>query len=124
VSKVKIISLIIVLTIGLLILTGCANKISSGEVYQKEFKEAHSVVRVIPLITSNGKTTHTTMIPYIYHYPDRYIIYIKKFEDNEWKTASYYTTKEVYDSINIEDQFEYVKDRDLTEEPYTREREW
>ena len=122
-NKIKKISLTIVLIILLLILTGCTSKISSGEVYQKEFKEAHTEVRVIPLIRSNGKTTYTTMMPYIYHYPDRYIIYIKKFEDNEWKTASYYTTKEVYESTNIEDQFEYVKDRDLAEEPYTRTRE-
>lgn len=121
--KIKILSLITILIIGLFTLTGCASKITSGEVYQKEFKEAHNEVRMIPVITSNGKTTHTRMIPYIYHYPDRYIIYIKKFEDNEWKTASYYTTKEVYESINIEDQFEYVKDRDLIEEPYIREKE-
>lgn len=122
-NKIKIASLIITLIILLLTLTGCTSKISSGEVYQKEFKEAHNEVRMIPVITSNGKTTYTRMIPYIYHYPDRYIIYIKKFEDNKWKTASYYTTKEVYESINIEDQFEYVEDRDLTEEPYTREKE-
>ena len=95
-SKVKILTLIIILIIGILTLTGCASKISSGEVYQKEFKEAHNEVSIIPVITSNGKTTYTRMIPYIYYYPDRYIIYIKKFEDNEWKTASYYTTKEVY----------------------------
>lgn len=30
--------------------------------------------------------------------------------------------KEIYEAINIGDQFEYVKGRDLTEEPYTRER--
>lgn len=121
--KIKILSLITILIIGILILTGCTNKISNGEVYQKEFKEAHNEVKIIPLIRSNGKTTYTTMMPYIYNYPDRYIIYIKKLEDNKWKTASYYTTKEVYESINVGDQFEYVEDRDLTEEPYTREKE-
>lgn len=121
--KIKILSLIAILIIGVLILTGCTNKISNGEVYQKEFKEAHNEVKIIPLIRSNGKTTYTTMMPYIYNYPDRYIIYIKKLEDNKWKTASYYTTKEVYESINIGDQFEYVEDRDLTEEPYTRKKE-
>lgn len=117
----KIILIVIILLIAVL-LVGCSQEISDGEVYNKEFKEAHTQIVMIPTTMYNGKTSTTIMIPYTYYYPDRYIIYIKKFEDNEWKTADYYVTKEIYETINIGDQFEYVEGRDLTDEPYTREK--
>lgn len=116
------ISLIIILII-VISLSGCSVKITEGEVYDKEYKEAHKKVMIIPITTYNGKTSSIHMIPYVYNYPDRYIIRIKKFIDNNWKQAEYYVPKEVYDSINVGDQFEYVEGRDLTEEPYTREKE-
>lgn len=115
-----IILIVVVMVIGL---SGCSGKITEGEVYDKEYKTAHTAVMMIPMTTYNGKTSTVHMIPYIYNYPDRYIIYIKKFEDNEWKKADYYVPKDVYDGINVGDQFEYVEGRDLSEEPYTRERE-
>lgn len=118
----KVIIITSLILICLLALTGCSSEITEGEVYQKEFKPEHTEVRVIPVCISNGKTVHTMVIPYTYHYPDRYIVYIKSFVDKEWKTADYYVTKEIYEIINIGDQFKYVKGRDLAEEPYTRER--
>ena len=104
-------------------LTGCSTKITEGEVYEKEYKAAHTEVMIVPITTYNGESSSVHMIPYVYSFPDRYIIKIKKFEDNEWKQADYYVPKDVYDGINVGDQFEYVEGRDLSEEPYTRERE-
>lgn len=121
-NKIKRIISIFVLVAILLLTTGCSQKISDGEVYQKEYREAHTEVRMIPVTMYNGKTSTVMIVPYTYYYPDRYIVYIKKFEDNEWKTANYYVTKDIYDNIEIGNQFEYVKGRDLTEEPYTREK--
>lgn len=118
----KIVIITVLILISLLVLTGCSSKITEGEVYQKEFKPEYTEVRIIPMCISNGKTMHTIMIPFTYRYPDRYIVYIKKYIDNEWKTANYYVTKEIYETVNIEDQFKYVEGRDLSEEPYTRER--
>lgn len=115
------ISLIIILII-VISLSGCSTKITGGEVYDKEYKEAYKKVMIIPITTYNGKTFSTYMIPYVYNYPDRYIIRIKKFVDNNWEQAEYYVPKEVYDGINVGDQFEYTEGRDLSEEPYTRER--
>lgn len=122
VNKLKLFILTLIIVLGLVMLTGCSKEIKEGEVYNKEFKEAHTRIAIIPLTTFNGKTTTTVMIPYTYYYPDRYIIYIKKFEDNKWKTADYYVTKEIYETISIGDQFEYVEGRDLIDEPYTREK--
>lgn len=118
----KIVSLLVILITVLIVLCGCGNKLTSGEVYNKEFKKSHKEVRMIPITGYTGKTTSVTMIPYLYTYPDRYIVYIKKFINNKWETNYYYVSKDVYNNINIGDEFEYVKGRDLDNEPYTRER--
>lgn len=114
---------IVVILMILFCLTGCSGKITEGEVYEKEYKAAHTEVMIVPITTYNGKTSSVHMIPYVYSYPDRYIIKIKKFVDNKWEQADYYVPKEVYDGINVGDQFEYAEGRDLTEEPYTKERQ-
>ena len=104
-------------------LCGCSNAIAEGEVYKKEYREAHTQVMFLPLIISNGKTTSTIMVPYFLHYPDRYVIFIKAYQDKEWKTEDFYVSKEVYDSIKIGDMFLYDEARgDLQDEPYTKER--
>lgn len=108
----------------LISLCGCSDKLTEGEVYEKEFKKAETNVRLIPFVISNGKTTITRLIPYVYSYPDRWIIKIREPNgDGTYKTATYYTSKEVYDSINIGDTFSYVSGRDFENEPYTRERQ-
>ena len=104
-------------------LCGCSHAITEGEVYKKEYREAHTQVMFLPLIISNGKTKSTKMIPYLVHYPDRYVIFIKAYQDKEWKTEDFYVSKEVYDSIKIGDMFLYDEERgDLQDEPYTKER--
>ena len=40
-----------------LFLSACSPKITSGEVYDKEHKDAFTTVSLYPLIISNGKTT-------------------------------------------------------------------
>ncbi len=107
----------------LLSFTACESAITEGEVYKKEFKEAHTQLVTLPLTISNGKTVQIITVPYIIRYPDRYIVYIKSFQDDEWAAESFYVTPEVYDRIGIGDMYEYDEDRgDLKEEPYTREK--
>ena len=106
-----------------LFLSACSPKITSGEVYDKEYREAFTTVSFYPLIISNGKTTTTTMVPYTVYYPERWVIFIKSFEDGEWITEDFYVSEAVYNSINIGDMFEYDENRgDLTDEPYTKEK--
>ena len=103
-------------------LCGCSNTIIEGEVYKKEYREAHTTVMMLPLVISNGKTTTTTLMPYFVHYPDRYVVFIKAYQDSEWKTEDFYVSKEVYDSISIGNMFLYDEGRgDLQDEPYTKE---
>ena len=95
-----------------------------GEVYDKEHRDAFTTVSLYPLIISNGKTTTTTMVPYTVYYPERWVIFIKSFEDGEWITEDFYVSEAVYNSINIGDMFEYDENRgDLTDEPYTKQKQ-
>ena len=104
-------------------LCGCSNAISAGEVYQKVFKEEHTQVRLIPLIITDGNTHRVMQIPYVVHYPDRYVVYVKSFQDGDLVTEDFYVTKDVYDNISIGDMFEYDVSRgDLKDEPYTKEK--
>ena len=106
-----------------LFLSACSPKITSGEVYDKEYREAFVTVSVYPVVTYNGKTSTTIMVPYTVYYPERWVIFIKSFEDGEWITEDFYVSETVYNSISIGDMFEYDENRgDLTEEPYTKEK--
>lgn len=120
----KFICLGLVLVIGLAVFCSCGNKITEGEVYEKEYREAYTTVMVLPLVISNGKSTTTIMVPYVFNYPDRYVIHIKSFQDGEWVTEDFYVSKDVYENINVGDMFEYDEERgDLQDEPYTKERQ-
>lgn len=64
------------------------------------------------------------MMPYLVHYPDRYVIYIKKFNGKKWLEEDFYVSKDVYNQINVGDMFEYDNSRgDLKDEPYTKEKQ-
>lgn len=97
-------------------------KITEGEVYEKEFIPAYNQMMIIPIVISNGKTTTTMMIPYMYYYPDSWVIKIKDFQDNKWVTEDFYVSEEIYNAVTIGSEFKYQPDRgDLNDQPYTRE---
>lgn len=119
----KIISIILCLII-IVSLCGCSDKITEGEVYKKEYKEACTSVMTYPVIISTGKTMSTIIVPYTVYYPERYVIHIKAFVNDEWVTEDFYVSKEVYDSINVGDMFVFDNGRgDLEDEPHTKERQ-
>lgn len=107
----------------LLLLSGCGKKLTEGEVCDKQFTEAHSQVVMMPIVTTNGKTTTTTLIPYVRYHPDTYSVSIKDFQNEKWVTEVYYVSKEVYDAVSIGDIFKYEKGRDLEEAPYTQKKQ-
>lgn len=117
--KKTIIAVLVMLT-----LVGCGNAITSGEVVRKTYTPAHTQIVMIPLIRTNGKVTHTTMIPMVYHYNDRWDITIQRVSaDGSIMTASFRVTEEVYDATDIGAEFEYNKDYAPNEPEYTRERQ-
>lgn len=114
---------IAILLVFVLFLSACSPKITSGEVYDKEYREAFATVSIYPVVTYNGKTSTTTYVPYTIYYPERWVIFIRSFEDGEWITEDFYVSEAVYNSINIGDMFEYDENRgDLTDEPHTKEK--
>ena len=102
--------LVIVLAIVLMVtICGCTPKITQGEVVDKQFEPAHTVIRIIPL-------------PYVYHYPDTYRITITALdEDGNRQKATYRVTKEVFETVQIGDEFIYTKDMEPSEPEYRRE---
>lgn len=114
---------ILLVAIILLSLCGCAPKITEGEIYDKEYREAFTTVQLFPLVVSNGKTSTTRLIPYVMYYPERYVIHIKAYKDEKWQTEDFYVSRDVYETAKIGDMFCYDSERgDLDDEPYTKER--
>lgn len=92
----------------LVLLVGCSPRITSGEVIAKEYTPARTTLRLVPVVTSNGKTTTTTMIPVYHHYPDSWKVTISgPDESGELVQETFLVEKAVYDSVSIGDEFEY-----------------
>ena len=124
-KELKKIKLVLMLAFLIIFLMGCGSKITEGEVYEKEFKPEESVLMMIPIVHSDGKTCSTTLIPVWYHYPDRWCIRIRSINQNEdgnYDTAEYYTTEEVYNCTDVGNIFSYEPERDFTEEPVVKEK--
>jgi hypothetical protein len=112
------------LALLLVLLSGCSRKITSGEVIEKSFTPAHSSVMMIPVVRTIGKVTSTTIIPYVYHYSDRYIVKISGYnKDGERDTASYRVEKAVFETVELGDEFEYVDEMKPDYPEYTRVRQ-
>lgn len=120
----KIRKKIISLLLAIFLLTGCG-KLEEGEICEKAYLPESTVVSLIPMTICNGKTITTILVPYTFHYPDRWRIKIKSLNPNsegEYETAYYYVTKETYDDCEIGGMFQHDKNRDFKEEPVTKER--
>ena len=103
----------------------CSDKgITEGDVYKKQFKPEYETIMYVPTTFYNGKTSTTVLIPYFFHYPDRYVISIKNRSDDlkEPVTRDFYVDKNTYDSIQIGSYFVFDDAKSSTEEPYTKQR--
>ncbi len=118
-------TLLIAMAAVITLISGCGDKITEGEITDKEYEEAYTTVVVAPITVSNGKTCSTTIIPMTCSYPDRWRIDIRSInpdKSGEYETATYYTTKDVYDDCEIGGMFKYDKSRDYDKEPVQKER--
>lgn len=108
----------------IVILTACSNKITEGEVYDKEHNEAYTTVNVIPFCISNGKSTSCTPIPYTIHHQESFEIHIRSYnkKENKYDKATYYVQEDDYKKIKIGDMFKFDEDTMLDEEPVIKER--
>nr|DAU83755.1 MAG TPA: protein of unknown function (DUF4969) [Caudoviricetes sp.] len=122
--KKSIICFLLLLLIPIL-LSGCQNSITQGEVIEKEFTPSHTEVMLVPLVHSNGKTSYTTLVPFIYSYSDSWKITIQSYdkETGENSTATYRVTENVYNSVEIGSEFIYDENMKPSEPEYIRERQ-
>lgn len=105
------------------VLSGCEKQITEGEVVSKQYTPAHNQVVVVPIVHSNGKTSYTTFIPFIYHYADKWTVTIRDYVDEEEKRATYRVTENVYDSVEVGMEFVYDENMAPNEPEYTREKQ-
>ena len=116
---------ILALSMAALLLVGCGKKLTEGEIYGKEFLPEETTITYVPFVYSDGKTSHTTIIPMVFDYPDRWRIDIRSFnvnEEGEYETASYFTSEEVFEACDIGDVFSYEPERDSENEPVRKEK--
>lgn len=108
IKKATIVALAVVLAINL---CGCSEKIRSGEIINKEYTPAHKETKHIPITIYTGKFFSTVMIPQIFSYDDKWEITIRKLDErkSDYLTATYIVTKDVFESYNIGEQFEYTE---------------
>jgi hypothetical protein len=120
----KVVSCLLAISLCLVLLSGCQNSITQGEVIEKEFTPSHTRIMVIPVVHSNGKTSYTTLVPFTYFYPDTWKITIQSYDEEKGEnlTATYRVTENVYDSVKIGDEFVYDENMEPDEPEYTRER--
>ena len=124
VIEIKKLFTIVCLTLCLM-LVGCSNVITEGEVYNKEHRESRVVVMPMTMVHSNGETTYTTVVPVTWYYPESYVIFIKAYdsENEEWLTEDYYVEEDVSNSTNIGDYFVFDEETMLQDEPREKQNE-
>ena len=118
------ISILLVGILMLMFLTGCKAERFEGEVCELEFKEEYTTTRVMTITVFNGKTSSVIVVPYVFHYPDRWRVKVREY-DEENRQITYhecYVTEEVFNSLEIGDWFVYDESYCFANEPYTTER--
>ena len=106
-----------------LFVASCQSRISEGTISKLEHKEAHSQFMLLPITTTDGKSTTTIFTHYWLHYPDRWAVTIEAFQDDKWKSATYYVSQDVFAALEVGQMFQYDPDRDFDREPVTKEKE-
>lgn len=113
--------LTIILTILLLFsFTGCSKQEPfEGEICKLEYQPAYTTTTLIPIIISNGKTTTTILVPYIFYYPDRWYVQVREYvgEYEEFVYHECWVTEEVFNSLSVGDWFVYNEDYCFPDEP-------
>lgn len=105
-------------------LCACSAKLTQGEVSKKEFVPKHTETVLIAQIFTDGENIQTIFVPFVYFYDDTYKITIRAYDENkEENTATYRVKKEIYDKVDIGDEFIYQKDFEPDYPEYTREKQ-
>lgn len=106
----------------LLLLAACSPSLKEGEIYDKGHRAAETHMIIMPITTcSGGKTTicTTMMIPMFFYYPERWYVQIKKFDEGEWKKATWWVPNDTFEQSVVGGYFK-VNDKCMDDEPRQR----
>jgi hypothetical protein len=86
----------------LLITYSCKPPITEGIIIDKYYEPNHTYITVLPIVTTNGKTTSTIMIPYVIYDNEDYCVKVRGINiDNDTIINTLYLSKSQYDTLNI-----------------------
>lgn len=111
-GKTKRIKAMILVLILSAMFSGCGNKITEGQIYEKEFVPAHTEIVLIPMAFPGGKTVKTRLMPQIRSYSDTWYIRIQSTEvdeDGKREKAEYSVTEEIFNQYEVGDFYSHEK---------------
>ena len=116
--------LVLIVAVFAILLISCTPKIKEGEVYDKDFRPAHTTIILMPIVHYAGKTTFTTLVPMCFFYPDAWYISYRAFNEKskKWDTATVWVPREVYDLAQVGGWYERTEN-DLDERPRVRQKD-
>lgn len=105
-------------------LISCEPKIKEGEVYDKNNTPAHSMMIMMPIVHTTGKTTTTTIIPMWFYYPESWSISYRAFntKTNKWDNATVWVDRDIYNQVTIGAWYK-KNEGDLDEQPKIKQKE-
>lgn len=104
-------------------LSGCEHRINEGEIYAHGHLSEQTVMIMMPLTTcSGGKviTCRTMFIPMFFHYPERWYIDIRKYEEEKWLTSRWWVSQDVFNQAQVGGYFKVDEKKSLSDEPRQR----
>jgi hypothetical protein len=100
----KITALIVICILGL---SYCSDSIKEGEITKKWYEPESTIMMLMPITISNGKSFSTMMVPMWIHDDEDFVIQITAYNEKKEKfqTKTLYLTEELYNSIFVGDYF-------------------
>ncbi len=107
-------------------LYGCAGpKIDSGEVYDKQHEPAEDLVVMIPMVTSSGGTSTTTLLPSVVQEDEQWILSIRQWNEGEQRfdTNRLFVTPELFEQVAVGDWYPRCTECGVEKKPQGKPRE-
>ena len=104
----------------------CTPKRFEGEVTKKEFKVAHTMMLLLPILVPNGNGGfNTIMTPHFYHYPDRWCVTVRSTDTDKKenpKIYEAYLSESNFNEISVGDWIVFDAGTMSLDEPCKKER--
>lgn len=95
-----------------------------GKVIHKKHHTERKQLLMIPIVTSDGKSTTTVMTPIWITHPETWSVDVQNWdkEDEEFVEERFYLSKEAFDGIELGDWFKFNSNLHLKDRPEIREK--